>query len=69
VHSSRSSEKVASYPHQEILEIIKICHFISEKRIRGQIKHSLDWVSIKNTETNYMWMEPYEPVNITLNGH
>ena len=28
-----------------------------DKRIRGQIKGSWDWISLQNTENGYMWAE------------
>ena len=60
VHStvdvSMNSENVTLYPKNTVLEIIKIKHIAAEKRIRGQIKESLNWVSMKNTKSGYTWM-------------
>ena len=60
VHStvdfSMNSDNVTLHSKNTVLEIIKIKHIATEKRIRGQIKKSLDWVSMKNTKNGYMWM-------------
>ena len=61
---SKNSEKVkdsSEYPQHTTLALIKIQNVLSEERIRGQIKDSLDWVSIKNTSDGYMWMKPILP--------
>ena len=55
-NSSRNSENVAKYPEDTILEIIKIENI--EQQVRGQIKDSLDWVSIKDTSDGEEWMKP-----------
>ena len=31
---------------------------VSEERVRGQIKNSLDWISIQNTKSGHMFMKP-----------
>ena len=56
VNVSMNSENVTLYPKNTVLEIIKIKHIATEKRIRGQIKESLNWVSMKNTKSGYTWM-------------
>ena len=56
VHLSMNTKNVILYPQNTVLEIIKIKHIATEKRIRGQIKKSLNWVSMKNTRNGYMWM-------------
>jgi hypothetical protein len=59
-NSSRNSENVAKYPEDTILEIIKIENI--EQQVRGQIKDSLDWVSIKDTSDGEEWMKPKSAV-------
>ena len=56
VDVSMNSENVAWHPKNTVFEIIKIKHIAAEKRIRGQIKESLNWVSMKNTKSGYTWM-------------
>ena len=63
--SQRNSKKVKMYAKNTILKIITIQSNASEQTIRGQIKTSLDWVSIKDTRNQYVWMEPMTEVTKT----
>jgi len=55
---SIESEKLEIYKQGTILKIIKIITNPTEYRIRGQIKDSLNWVSIQNLDNGYFWMKP-----------
>merc|ERR1712034_308127 len=48
-----------NYPYKRVLELVDIRFVQSENRIRGQIKESLEWVSIVDTtNTKYtFWMK------------
>jgi len=58
----KQSGKENWYPCKSILKIIKIKYIPTEWRIRGQIKDSLDWVSIIETKTYTPWMKFIKPV-------
>ena len=62
LYSSTKSGNKTKFGKDTILELIKIKNITSEHRIRGQIKDSLDWVSIKNTKNGYIWMKPMAQV-------
>ena len=64
-----NSKKIRIYPRHTILNIIQIQHVSSEQRIRGQIEKSLDWVSIKDSYNEFMWMKPVSEVTKTYNIH
>ena len=51
------------YPLNTVLDIIKIRDVILEERVRGQIKDSLDWVSIQNITTGHMFMKPIKTMS------
>jgi hypothetical protein len=53
----KQSGKENCYPCKSILKIIEIKYIPTEWRIRGQIKGSLDWVSIIETKTYTPWMK------------
>ena len=50
------------YPKDDTLDIIKIENIFSENQVRGQIKKSLDWVLIQNTETGEMFMKQIKSI-------
>ena len=50
------------YPQHATLDLIKIQNVASEQRVRGQVKDSHDWVSLKNTNDGFMWMQPMSEV-------
>ena len=56
---SLKSEVKNNYPYKSVLELVDIRFVQSENRIRGQIKESLEWVSIVDTtNTKYtFWMK------------
>jgi len=58
----KQSGKENCYPCKSILKIIEIKYIPTEWRIRGQIKGSLDWVSIIDTKTYTAWMNCIKPV-------
>jgi hypothetical protein len=62
---SMNSKEVKLYPQNTILKVIQIQTISSEQRIRGQIQDSLDWVSIKDTSDEFMWMKPIPEVTKT----
>ena len=59
-----NSEKMKVYAKNTILQIIQIQNTL-EQKIRGQIETSLDWVSIKDTQNQFKWMEPMLEVTKT----
>jgi len=59
---STKSEKKNFYPCKSFLEIINTEYISSENRIRGQINNSLDWISIKDIETGYEWINFLRPL-------
>ena len=63
--SQINSKKVKMYAKNTILTIIQIQNSVSEQKLRGQIQTSLDWVSIKDTKNQLIWMKPILEVTKT----
>ena len=61
---STSSKRVKSYPWQTQLDLINIQNVVKENRLRGQIKDSLDWVSIQDTSDGFLWMKPIASISV-----
>ena len=55
---SKYSDKANLYSKGMEVHIVDLVHHKPDKRIRGQIKDSEDWISLQNTENGYMWAEP-----------
>ena len=47
------------YRKDQFVIITEVIKLRDEGKIRGKIKDTGDWISLKNIKTNYMWVEPY----------
>jgi len=56
-----SSKKTRNILKGEIIKIVKIIEIKKDRRIRGQTDKG-DWISLKDTQKGYVWVENIDPV-------
>merc|ERR1712226_1141930 len=54
--NNRHGKDMKLYSPGDVVEIIQVKEILREKRIRGQIKETLNWISLKHTKHGKSWV-------------